>query len=311
MDDKILFSVIIPVYNREKLIRNTIDSVLSQTFQDFELIVIDDGSNDQTLKTPDEYSSHIQILSQSNQGPESARFNGIKNARGEYLVFLDSDDLFQSKTLEIYNRILHKTNYPALLLGAMQRCSSDQIEETLHKLSSARKSISVFCFPDFLSKNISINMSNSKIVIKKTVYNDVYTAVQVQEKGFPIDDFNLLMLSGTATGCAIISEPTTVICGSHEGNTIKNMVRMYTGILAFIAAEKKGRYPGGNRRILDRYTKMSGTIFEYFKIALRQKHYHFAFVLLSAGWPMLMTGILKNILPWQKKRSIKVITSTI
>lgn len=94
-------SVIIPVYNGEKTIAETVRSVLSQTFQDFELIIINDGSTDRTLEVISQNDeSRIQFYSYSNTGQGASRNRGIDRAKGDYLAFLDADDLWTPDKLE-------------------------------------------------------------------------------------------------------------------------------------------------------------------------------------------------------------------
>ena len=94
-------SVIIPVYNGEKTIQKTIESVLKQTFQDLELIVINDGSQDATLEVLSSIQDpRLRILSYSNAGLASSRNRGITEATGEYISFLDADDLWTPDKLE-------------------------------------------------------------------------------------------------------------------------------------------------------------------------------------------------------------------
>jgi glycosyltransferase involved in cell wall biosynthesis len=85
-------SVITPTYNREKFIVKAIDSVLQQTHEDYEIIVVDDGSTDETRKILEPYATRIRYLYQSNAGVSAARNRGIKEARGDWVAFLDSDD---------------------------------------------------------------------------------------------------------------------------------------------------------------------------------------------------------------------------
>ena len=97
------FSVIIPVYNTEKYLSESIDSVLKQTLQDFEIICINDGSTDNSLAKLKEYEKldkRIRLIDQKNQGLSCARNNAIKIARGKYVVFLDSDDYLDKWALE-------------------------------------------------------------------------------------------------------------------------------------------------------------------------------------------------------------------
>jgi glycosyltransferase involved in cell wall biosynthesis len=94
-------SVIIPTYNRAAKVRHTIDSVLAQTFSDLEVIVVDDGSSDDTGKVLGEiYGDRIRYYPQVNQGVSAARNKGIAEARGKWMAFLDSDDLWEKEKLE-------------------------------------------------------------------------------------------------------------------------------------------------------------------------------------------------------------------
>lgn len=97
MDIKV--SVIVPVYNKEKYLEECLDSILCQTLRDIEAITIDDGSTDGSLSILKRYAEkydNIVILTQRNQGAGPARNNGIRNAKGKYLMFVDPDDLYPS-----------------------------------------------------------------------------------------------------------------------------------------------------------------------------------------------------------------------
>ena len=95
-------SVILPVYNSQDYIKKAIESVLSQTFADFELIIINDGSTDNTLNIINQFEDkRIRLITQDNLGPGAARNNALKIAKGDYIMYLDSDDWFCSEALEI------------------------------------------------------------------------------------------------------------------------------------------------------------------------------------------------------------------
>lgn len=102
-------SVIIPVYNAEKYLRQCLDSVINQTLQDIEIICVDDGSTDNSLNILQEYKkndSRLYIICQQNQYAGVARNNGMARAKGEYLLFLDADDFFELSMLEkLYRKI--------------------------------------------------------------------------------------------------------------------------------------------------------------------------------------------------------------
>ena len=94
-------SIIIPTYNRQSLVQETIDSVLRQSLSDWELIVIDDGSTDETgAVLTERYGTSIRYVYQQNQGESAARNYGISLAQGKYVAFLDSDDLWLPNKLQ-------------------------------------------------------------------------------------------------------------------------------------------------------------------------------------------------------------------
>ena len=96
-----LVSVIIPTYNSKDIICDAIDCALAQTYEDIEIIVVDDGSTDGTENVlKQKYPTQIRYIGKPNGGPASARNLGIRNCRGEFLAFLDADDLWDPKKLE-------------------------------------------------------------------------------------------------------------------------------------------------------------------------------------------------------------------
>ena len=119
MDQNKLISVIIPTYNSEKYIQKCISSVLNQTYENFEIIIIDNNSSDNTINIINSFSSNkIKILNVVNNGNISISRNlGIKNSTGSWIAFLDSDDFWEkdklnklSKKLENYDLIYHNMN---------------------------------------------------------------------------------------------------------------------------------------------------------------------------------------------------------
>ena len=102
-----LISVIVPVYNAEKYLNRCIDSILGQTFKDFELILIDDGSKDQSGCICDEYGKkdkRIKVIHQDNKGQAAARNKGVLIAQCDWIAFVDADDLIHQQMLEYLYR---------------------------------------------------------------------------------------------------------------------------------------------------------------------------------------------------------------
>src|SRR5690606_12651401 len=96
-----MFSIVIPLYNKAKSLRGTIQSVLNQTFHDFEVLVVNDGSTDESVAILQEFTDQrIRLISQRNQGVSAARNTGIKNATFDWIAFLDGDDVWKEDHLE-------------------------------------------------------------------------------------------------------------------------------------------------------------------------------------------------------------------
>lgn len=112
-----MFSVVIPLYNKEDCILKTLDSVLNQSYNDFEIIVVDDGSTDNSLTTVRTVmDDRLRVVSQTNAGPSVARNHGIQEAKGEYIAFIDADDIWSPDYLLEMSRLI--TDYPdAVIYG--------------------------------------------------------------------------------------------------------------------------------------------------------------------------------------------------
>ena len=105
-----LISIVVPVYNAEKYLPECIESIINQTYENIEILLIDDGSKDNSGKICDEYSSkdkRIKVIHKANGGVSSARNTGLDNARGKYVTFVDSDDLIATEYIsKLYMNVL-------------------------------------------------------------------------------------------------------------------------------------------------------------------------------------------------------------
>ena len=113
-------SVIMPVYNAQKYLEESLNSILCQTFDDFELIIIDDGSTDNSYEICERYKEkdeRIIVIHQINQGPSVARNIGIKKAIGKYIVFCDSDDILDKNALSLLYNAMEKYNADLAICG--------------------------------------------------------------------------------------------------------------------------------------------------------------------------------------------------
>ena len=113
------FSVVIPLYNKANYIENTIRSVLDQTCDDYELIVVDDGSSDNSLALARKYESdRVRVIAQANQGVSVARNTGIENARGTFIAFLDADDQWEPQYLQNIHALTEQYPESAIFVTA-------------------------------------------------------------------------------------------------------------------------------------------------------------------------------------------------
>ena len=120
-------SIIIPVYNVEKYIRQCLDSVMNQTFKDIEVILVDDGSPDNSPAICDEYAqkdSRFKVIHKENGGVSDARNHGIEAATGEWMYLVDSDDWLEEDTIEKLYKIARKQEVDCVLTDCVERYSS-------------------------------------------------------------------------------------------------------------------------------------------------------------------------------------------
>lgn len=146
-------SIILPVYNRQKTIKNCLKSIINQTYKDLEIIVINDGSTDNSLKIIKKFAekdNRIVILQQENAGVEKARFNGIRIATGDFIMFVDSDDELKSDACEKLQKAQKKSNAD-LVMGKIERS---------------------FC--KFIKKSPNSNIYNNKLIEKNELMEKYY-----------------------------------------------------------------------------------------------------------------------------------------
>lgn len=163
-----LISIIVPVYNVEKYLKNCIESILRQTFTDFEAIFINDGSTDNSQVILDEYvklDKRFKLISQKNQGLSLARNAGLNVANGKYIYFLDSDDIIHPKLLETSIYFLEKY-------------SADIICFDFEKISAKQD-----CLPvcDFDISSIPFIITKNPILTHKKIPVNVWTKLYKRE----------------------------------------------------------------------------------------------------------------------------------
>lgn len=125
------FSIVVPFYNVEKYIDRCLDSIIDQVYQNFEVIVVNDGSTDNSCEIVnryvERYSNKIKLINQQNSGLGAARNTGIKQATGEYLVFVDSDDYLDKSMLYVLNKYIEENTYDILIFNSFYASENGRI----------------------------------------------------------------------------------------------------------------------------------------------------------------------------------------
>ncbi len=128
-----LFSIIVPVYNIENWIETCVDSILEQSYEDYEIILVDDGSTDRSGKICDDYRAKypdkVQVIHKENEGQSIARNIGIGLANGQYLLLVDGDDYIKADTLERLSKVIEENAPDIVLSEGMYRVNDEKIFE--------------------------------------------------------------------------------------------------------------------------------------------------------------------------------------
>lgn len=159
-----MISVIIPLYNKEKSIKSTLQSVLMQTYKNYEIVVVDDGSTDDSFNIIREMQSpFIQVIKQKNKGVSAARNLGIKKAKYDWIAFLDADDLWEENHLQALDELISK--YSDFLVFT----SGFRHENQEKKISKSEEIISDY----FLQAQKEKLINSSTCIINKSCFHKV------------------------------------------------------------------------------------------------------------------------------------------
>jgi glycosyltransferase involved in cell wall biosynthesis len=194
-----MFSVVMPLYNKEKSIKNAIQSVLAQTVPYFELLVINDGSTDESIKIvtsiPDK---RIKIITKSNGGVSSARNKGILSAGYEYIAFIDADDHWEPDFLKSIEDLIHE--YPdAGAYGTAYKCMFDN--KILNLFSAKKRGLITDFFKQVYEGPI---LHASSVCIKKKTFEDIGYFDERVRRG---EDYDMWARIAIGSSIAVSTDP--------------------------------------------------------------------------------------------------------
>jgi GT2 family glycosyltransferase len=246
-----MFSVVIPTHNRADKIAAALDSVFAQSFADFEVIVVDDGSTDGTDAVLAPYRDRIALLGQERAGPARARNAGVARASGRYLVFLDSDDILPPWALATYARVI-EAEAPVLVMTRVFKFNG---EEELAGLEEAP--LASVSYPDYLAAATMPLPVSIAVAVRRSL---VEAAGGFEERLICSEDQDLFLRLGTAGRFVFVESPCLYAYRQHQGTTSRDVVALHRSLRFVLSGERRGRYPGARARRAERRIVQGGML---------------------------------------------------
>lgn len=236
------FSIVIPTFNRAALVERAVKSVLAQSFNDFEVIVVDDGSTDDTKNTLQKFSSdsRFKYIFQENQKESAARNNGVSVASGDYVCFLDSDDVYYPNHLEVLKQAIEENQHAPAFYHTFSDIINErgEVRKKQERYVEAENAI----YKVYVNKALPDNVCLPKSIAKNYRFReDIY------------NDEDAELFYRIAADFPVISIPVyTVLYYEHGGNTVNHLPsanHYYNRILSLRAylnnPTVKGAFPEG------------------------------------------------------------------
>jgi glycosyltransferase involved in cell wall biosynthesis len=268
-------------------------SLRIQDLTDFEIIVVDDGSSDGTREWLQTQVPWVRTVSQANRGAGAARNLGANHARGDYLAFLDSDDVWFSWTLATYAEVIRRNHEPSFVTGSPFIFSAEI------QLAAVRPDlIGLEAFKDYYASSDAWRwFSASSFVVRRDCFEDVGG---FHEK-WGAEDADLAMMLGTQSGFVHVTSPRTF--GYREQTESLKTMPTYSqaGSKLMIAKENQNLYPGGNQRKRNRVEILTRQIRPVINQCLQHQRYYDAWELYAdtfrwhcalGRWKYLLTAPL-------------------
>lgn len=166
------FSIIIPLYNKEQTIERTIRGILNQTFSDFEIVIVNDGSTDNSVNIVESIeNSRIKLIHQENAGPSAARNTGVRHTNADWIVFLDADDEILEDALEYYDKTINANPQLDILDCNKYNKVKDSLTPCYHPIDGWVKNNMRECYYGKISPGAGFSVFR-KTLIEKHPYNE-------------------------------------------------------------------------------------------------------------------------------------------
>lgn len=295
-------SIIVPVYNSEKYLRRCIDSILSQSFTDFELIIVDDGSKDSSPQICDEYvakDNRVRVIHKENGGVSAARNDGLDIAKGEYVTFIDSDDWVEKEYLETLSnyrdfdivffshRLIYEDGYTSELMFEAKEGNKQNIWEIIAALRKNKTNWNFFgytwnkMFRRYIIEKYKIRFIEGLRISEDEVYTLDYCTHAKSIKVLPICLYNYRVLG------------TGLTATKNSAEEYKKLAESYLAIL-----EREN-----DNHIDEVYVPIVAS--QLYTAAMEQNSAFYAYKRLK----QIKTVLGKNPFEGQKTRRIKLLAS--
>jgi hypothetical protein len=235
-----LFSVVIPTYNRRERLLRALRSVLAQTFVDYEIIVVDDGSSDGTMEALAGVTGPVTAIRQANRGPAAARSTGVRAATGDFIAFLDSDDTWFPWTLASYADAVKQNDRLGWLYGGGV-ANPQAVNGSNGKTPMVCRS-----FPDYFSAASVDGLMPlaSGVAISRQL---LLALGGLNESMRVAEDVDLWFRLGGASPFVLIESPPLYLREIHEGSLGEDVPRSFEGMMKLVERERLGEYRGSKK----------------------------------------------------------------
>lgn len=289
-----MFSVVMSAYNAADLIEVALKSVHDQTDDDYELILVDDGSTDQTPAIVDRYADRARVIHQENRGLGAAKNRGAEEATGTYLITLDADDLWVPWTLATVRHLIEVHDQPAIVF--LGRRAFDGAPPSITPVEPA--SVTGTYRADFLSAPVGDVVGGGMCAIRLDLFREVggYGGTWMNT-----EDIDLFLRMGIARGCVFAGTTPLLLVRQHDRQQTRKPEGTYKGHCALIDKERTGQYAGGSQRRPERLRRICMHIRGSAVMCIQQGRPDLALSLYRKSfWWQLRLGRLRFVvgLPW-------------
>lgn len=294
------FSVVVTCFNQSAFIRETIESACAQTYPAKQIIVVDDASTDDSLSILDDYREKISLIAcRENAGPSAARNLGAASAEGDYLVFLDGDDVLQPWALEVYARIA-ALKQPNVILGTLLYFRGPRVAgSSLYFRSptpvvnhdAVPHEIGIFEYRRISDKDREYRACASTMVVERRAFEQ---AGGWTTEFFPGEDYDLMVKLARREPIVQIDFPPTICYRMHTGSIMHKVPQGAAMLCKVIQRAWLGGYRKYGAGRLDAYAILGGPAWFWITLALRGKHYYAALRVLFWGSPAIFVAACRK-----------------